>query len=442
MLGFPMVVAVLMLQGGPDAASVGLRVIYDTTETTVSSPESRSPGEEVSRGTLTLRITPNLLAVREGDAERIYDFTNRRVIGLDHAKKRASDSSLYAIAGFMDAELVNRKAMARIGEVIGKAGDMADVEMAFGMQQDPPANVRLKEHRRGDVRVFVLNDREVTAFLGADRSVPPSLSPILTRLYLYAAHVHPLVRAELVKEARLPAKLEFSWRGLGKQSTVTWNLRELANESFDFAAAKAAYPMKPIEGEGVVDLAWRVRSGQAGSPPSNAAYTDRAKRLLDEGRGFEAFLVLLESSLATGDAPSDLMRQSRDRAESDPRMKVVARALELNTRDNPKDALARLELLDPVSLEGGHVIHVLRANQWLRLRQPEKALQDLGLALKANPFLVGPWLYAGQLYYVRYETVLGWTCWDAARVAAPGSALLKPVDELEASLRKKHPEFF
>lgn len=441
MLGIPAVFALLMLQGGPAAANVGLRVVYDTTETAVSSAESKSPGEEVSRSTLTLRITANLLAVREGDEERIYDFASRRVIGLDHAKKQTSDWSLHAMAGFAEAELENRKVMARMLEVLGKAGDMADVEIELGMRQDPPAKTRLKEQRRGDLRVFVLNDREVTSFLGADRSVPPSLSPMLTHLYLYAAHVHPLVRAELVKEARLPAKLEYSWRVFERRTTVTWNLRELADESFDLAAATAAYPMKPLESEGVLDLAWRVRTGQAGSPPPNAAYTDRARRLLDEGRGFEAFLVLFESSLVTGDAPADLMRLSRDRAGSDPRMKAVARALDLENRD-PKGALAQLEPLDPVALEGGHVIHVLRANQRLRLQQPNEALKEFGLALKANPFLIGPWLDAGQLYYRGYQTVLGWTCWDAARAAAPGSALLKRVDELEASLRRKHPEYF
>ncbi len=241
MLGIPAVVALLMLQGGPDAANVGLRVVYDTTETAVSSAESRSPGEKVSRSTLTLRITANLLAVREGDEERIYDFASRRVIGLDHAKKQASDWSLHAMAGFAEAELENRKVMARMLEVIGKVGDMADVEMELGMRQDPPA---------------------------------------------------------------------------------------------------------------------------------------------------------------------------------------------------------QLELLDPVSLEGGHVIHVLRANQRLRLQQSNEALEEFGLALKANPFLIGPWLDAGQLYYRGYQTVLGWTCWDAARAAAPGSAVLKRVDELEASLRRKHPEYF
>lgn len=440
MPGIPMVVALLMLQGEPPA-NVGLRADYDTTQTTVSPPGSASPGEKVSRGTLTLRITASALAVRKGDEELIYDFANRRVIALDHAKKQAGDWSLHAIPGFLEAELENRKAMARMMEVIGKAGDMADVEMELGMRQDPPAKVGLKEQRRGEARVFVLNDREVTSFLGADRPVPPSLSPMLTRLYVYASHIHPLVRTELVKEARLPAKLEYGWRVFEEKNTVTWTLRELVDEPFDLAAAAAAYPSKPLEGEGVLELAWRVRTGKAGSPPPTAAYTDEARRLLDEGRGFEAFLGLLESSLVTGDAPSELMRLSKERAGSDPRMKAVARALEVERRD-PKGALAQLEPLDAGSLKGGHVIHVLRANQRLRLQQPKEALSELGLALKGNPFLVGPWLDAGQLYYLGYQAVLGWTCWDAARASAPGSALLKRVDELEASLRKKHPEYF
>lgn len=441
MSGILVLVGSLLVGAGPDAANVGVRVVYDTTKTTVSPPGSSSPGEQVSRGTLTLRITGSWLAVREGDEELIYDFANRRVIGIDHGKKQVSGWSLHAVPGFLEAELENRKAMARMMEVIGKPGDMADAEIELGMRQDPPAKVRLKEQRRGDQRVFVLNDREVSSFVGADRSLAPTLSPMLTRLYVYAAHVHPLIRAELVKEARLPAKLEYSWRIFEQRNTVTWSLRELVDDSFDPSTAMGAYPQKALELEGLLDLAWRVRTGQAGSPPPTTAYTDLSTRLLDEGRGFEAFLVLLESSLVTGDAPGELMRQSKDRAEADPRMKAVARALEIQDRD-AKGALKQLEAVDPASLKGGHVIHVLRANQRLRLQQPKEALEELGLALKANPFLVGPWLDAGQLYYMGYDAVRGWTCWDAARAAAPGSALLKRIDELEASLRKKHPEYF
>lgn len=441
MQGIPLVVALLVLQAQPEVAGVGLRAMYDTTETKVSSPESRSPGEKVSRDTLTLRVTATALAIRQGDEERIYDFANRRVFALDHAKKQAGEWSLYATAGFLEAELQNRVAMARMMEAIGKAGDLADVEIELGMRQDPPAKVQLKEQRRGEQRVFVLNGREVTSFAGADRPAPPTLSPMLARLYLYAAHVHPLVRAELVKEARLPAKLEFSWRLFDERNTVTWSLRELADEPFDLAAATTAYPVKPLQDEEVLELAWRVRTGHAGSPPPSAAYVEQARRFLDEGRAFEAFLALLESSLVTGEAPPDLLRLSRERAGDDPRMKAVARALELEDRD-PKGALAQLEPLDAASMKGGHVLHVLRANQRLRLRQPKEALEELGLALRANPFLVGPWLDAGRLYYLGYQAVLGWECWDAARAAAPGSALLKRVDELEAGLRKRHPEYF
>jgi hypothetical protein len=441
MPGISILMAVLALQGGPDTASVGLRVVYDTTETKVTSSKSASPGEKETRGTLTLRITADALAVRKGDVERIYDFTNRRIIGLLHDKQEAYDGSLYAVAGFRDIELENRKVQARFLEALGKTGDMADVETQFGMRQDPPAKVRLKEQRRDDLRVFVLNDQKATSFLGADRSVPPSLYPMLTRLYLYAANVHPLIRAELVKEARLPAKLEYSWRAFEERTTVTWSLRELADEPFDLAATRGTYPVNPLESEGLFDLAWRVRTGQAGSPPSAAAYTDRARRFLDEGRALEAFLALFESSMVTGDTPSDLTRLRKDRSSQDARMQAVARALELERRD-PKEALAQLESLDPASVEGGHVIHVLRASQRLRLEQPEEALKEFGLALEANPFLVGTWLDAGQVYYGRYEAVRAWTCWDAARAAAPRSALLKRLDELEASLHKKHPEYF
>ncbi len=439
------------LQGGADTANVSLRAVYDVTRTETAAPGDGSAGEEVTGITGTVRITANVLAVREGDVEQLYDFANRRIIWLDHAKKQAHETSLYLLAALRDIQLESSKSFAQIGEQMGQAMDlvdMADVETELGLRQDPPAQVRLEEQRRGDLRVFVLNGREVTAFLGADRTPPPP-SPMLTRFYLYATHLHPLVRAELVKAARLPARLEFRWNSTPQERTrTTWTLRELVDEPFDVAAATATYPMKPIESEELIELAWRVRAGQAGTSPPSAAYIDRAKRLLDEGRGLEAFLKLLELQYATGDAPSDLLRKSGERARSDPRMKAVAKALD---GMDPEKALAQLEALDPLSLEGGAVIHVLRANQWFRLLEGKEVLQEfgrteplqeLGLALKANPFLVGAWVDAGLFSYAGWQTQRAWACWDAARAIAPESDMLKAVDELEASLRKRHPEYF
>lgn len=435
------VLAALAPHGVAAAAEGGLRVVYDTTETIVSPPGSSSPGEKTTRRTLTARLAPAALAVREGDEEHVYDFGSRRVVFLDHAKKESREFSLYATVGFLDREMENRKMLAQMLSAIGRAADMADVETELGMRQEPPAQARLKEQRRGNVRQFTLNDREVTSFLASDTVVPPALAPALARLFIYGARLHPLVRAELLKDPRLPAQLEYRWQLVEQRTTVTWKLREIAEEPFDVGTARATYPMKPLETQGLLEQAWRVHTRQAGTPPAVATYTARAERLLAEGRGFESFLVAVESSFATGHVPEDLLRRARDKAGSDPRMQTVARSMELEARD-PKGALAQLEPLEPAGLEGGHVIHVLRANQHVRLNQGRQALQEFTHALTANPFLIGPWIDAGQLHHTGYEMAAAWTCWDAARAIAADHPMLKRVDELEASLRRRHPEYF
>jgi hypothetical protein len=46
--------------------------------------------------------------VRTGALERIYDFTARRLIEIDHEKKTFSEHSLYALPVFMARERQNR----------------------------------------------------------------------------------------------------------------------------------------------------------------------------------------------------------------------------------------------------------------------------------------------------------------------------------------------
>jgi hypothetical protein len=281
----------------------------------------------------------------------------------------------------------------------------------------------------------------VTWFVAHEAALPPQLVPALSRLLLYEARLHPRVRAELLKEGRLPRRLEFRWQQIGERTTVVWELREAVEEPLDLADAGAPYASRPLEEQGLLELAWRVRTGRAGAPPAGAAYRERAERLLAEGRGFEAFLVAVESSFATGETPEDLLGRARDASGSDPRMRAASRALELEQRD-PKGALAQLQTLDPTGLEGGDAIQVLRANVRIRLGQGGEALQEFIRALTANPFLLGPWIDAGQLYHDGYRMTSAWACWEAARAIAPGHPLLKRVNDLEASLRRRHPEYF
>jgi hypothetical protein len=71
-------------------------------------------GEGVSEKTTaqaedeTVTLFPQAFTVRTGALERIYDFTARRLIEIDHEKKTFSEHSLYALPVFMARERQNR----------------------------------------------------------------------------------------------------------------------------------------------------------------------------------------------------------------------------------------------------------------------------------------------------------------------------------------------
>lgn len=419
----------------------GLKAVYDTTEVEVSPPGSDTPGEKTTHGTMTVRLIPGVVAVRIGEAETLYDFPGRRIVWIDHAAREVRESSLYVTAGFRDRELENRRFMERMAAALGQKTDKVDAETELGITEARPAEARLIEQRRGDERVFVLNGREATSFTGADAALAPELVPMLERLYLYQARLHPLVRAALLKEPRLPKRLEFSWRLMQLRTTVTWELRDLAEEPFDPEVAIRGYASRPLEPQGFLALAHRVRSGAAGPAPSADSYRQRARERLEAGRGLEAFMALLEMGFATGESDDALLRRARQQASADERMQAVARSLEVEQRD-PKAALAQLERVDAQGLEAGYVLDILRANQYLRLGRQDATRESFLRALTANPYLAGPWVDVGRLYYERYQMSGAWTCWETARALVPGSWLLRDVDALEARLRTTYPSFF
>lgn len=428
----------------PAAMEAGLRAVYDVTRAEENPAAETGPKSKVENVVLTVRMTPTALALREDDTERILDFAAGRMTVLDHAKQSAHGFSLYAEPAFLEMELVNRAALSRAMAVLemGKT-DLADAESELRMLGDPPARLKMKEERRDGARVFTLNKREAVTFVPTATELPAALATALERLYVYEAQVHPQVRSALLKPPLLPAQLTLGFRLLASQTTEAWRLRESAMEDMDLTAAAAQYAMGPIKDEPVLQAAWRVHSRQAGTAPSAADYEARVERLLAEGRGFEGFLVGMEAAFAIHHMPGSLLRRAREAAGTDPRMAAFLRSAEIEaSKGDAKQALAALEPLDASALEGGPAIHVQRANQHVRLGNGQKALEEFGAALAINPFLFGPLHDAGWIYYNGYAMPMAWACWDAARAILPGSPSMRDVADLEAALRRRHPEFF
>jgi hypothetical protein len=423
------------------ADAAGLRLVYDVTETTVSPPGSDSPGTKQSRKVMTVRLGPTAFATREDGREWIYDFPSRRVDWLDHEGRKRYVSSLYAQPAFREMELVNRRYTAEILKALGQESDPVDAEIELGVVGDPPAKARLQETRRDGSRAFSLNGREVTAFLAADTPVPSELQAAVAHWLLYDAKLHPLVRRELGKDPRLPQRLEFRWEFAKTSTGIVWEMREASAEPFDAAAARAEYAEAPFEEKGILALAHQVTRGEKGPAPAAQEYRARAEQLLADGRGLEAFLVATESSFATGEVPEELLARIGNRFRADPGVRAVSRALAIEKRD-PAQALRELGNVVGEGIEGAPGMAILRANQMLRLRQGPKALAEFERALAGNPFLAGAWIDAGSIYFNGYQTGKAWVCWDAARAIGAGRPLLERIDQTEAELLRRFPEFF
>jgi tetratricopeptide (TPR) repeat protein len=421
----------------------GLRAVYEIVRTRTNPVTKGESGSTVERGVLTVRLTPNMVAVRENDVERIVNFGAGRVVVLDHAERSAIEHSLYAVPAFREKELVNRAMSRGFAKIFAQKYDLVDAESELGMLGSPPAKLKMSQQQRGTERVFVLNKHEAVSFVPATLQVPETLAKALDRLYLFEAQLHPRVRAVLTSGKQLPARLSYEFRLFQAETTVVWELREAVLEEQDLGAAATAYAVGPLDEAPILVAAWRVRTGQAGPSPTAKDYEERAARLLAEGRAFESFLVGMEAAFATGEIPEGALKRARDAGAADPRMQDYVRAGDLEARHgDPQEALRLLEALDADTLEGGAAIFVQRANQYVRQQQGEQALQEFGRALNKNPFMIGPWHDAGWVFSNGYAMVMAWTCWDAARTVAADAPELRDVKKLEAALSQRHPEFF
>lgn len=432
---------VLALACLPALAEEGLRVVYETTLTLVPTEGAET---KVERETMTALLTPTAMLVRRKQ-EVVYDFAARRIYDIDPDAGASRAYSLFAVPGFHEREIVNREYMNRVTAALGMGRDvdMVDVESQFSMTAEKPAKVKLKERKQGDARVFELNGRDAVVLVPSATMIPESLRGAFSRLVIHQGAIHPRVRERILADGRLPQRLEFRWREIGRRGAVVWELIESAVEDVDIPAELAKYPPKPGAEGALMPLAWRVRHGEAGTARTAAGYQERVRTLLGEGRRLEALLVAFESSYATGTVDDALLKTVVDAAAGDPQAQAVRRAAEIEAREgDAKEALALLDSVSPEGLEGAPAIHVMRAMQRIRAGQADHALEDFGRALAINPMMVGPWLDAGRLYYFSYRMISAWDCWEAARAVDPLNPALKDIDQLEASLLRKHPEFF
>lgn len=423
----------------PSAASAEvLNLTY--LESTRHAGQGSSISETVSLG-------EDRFSVREGDVEFLYDLKGRRFYAIDHAKKTYTNGSLYAVPAFKSAEFQNRL---MLRQVLLKSGDPQaggtfdhySIESMFGLKDpDEKSAVEAAETPKGFE--IELDGKTVGSVELSDRALAPDQMRMFAKYFSYQKAMHPALFAKWRSSGRVPREVSYTLKEMKDEMDVDLVLKSAEPGPEPPAAPPADYELRfdaPALLAEVIRKAVEGKSERRGK----AWYLETAGRALDEKNYLDAMLLLTEYILETGDRETgvEFMRKLSGQGKDDPNLALYLKGSELSTEEAAKKSLELLARIDRRGLTHPYVIDIMAANAYQRLRDPQKAIELMTSVLQQNPYIGGVYKDLGDMFYMQYETLIAWECWDAGRKIAPGHPMFDAVNGLEKEIETRLPEYF
>ncbi len=390
----------------------------------------------------------------------VRDYRERRVYRVTATHGLANDS-LYAQVWYRAAELQNRIAIA--GAIRAAGIDQGGERLKLAATTDPfwqetelglvhPSLPRPQLTRRDDGgrTRWLRGEGEVVAARFDGEPVPAAARAGLKRLWLQIARIHPQIADELCAGGRMPAELWVLETSHSGQPPVTahWTAsgaRWLEAAPFPLAAGLAAEPTSSGGAFAAVydELARAVRGRLA--PPPPATYAERAQAAIARGAGVEAYLWVIEMSLAAGVQSGACAAQ-----DASERCMLLARVKPLLLADPRRAAITAPAAPDAATRAAFDDVPnaYLQRLLWAT-RPPAKDVpvgqgeQDLLAALRASP-VANFTKDTGDYYLQHWQPAQAWQVWDLGRRMAGhrDGDLLESVAAVERELERKLPDYF
>lgn len=430
-------------------ADKGLKLTFqEHVETVRQAKKGKNPKETKSDGDLTVTLWPSVFSVDDGKKTTFYDFDRRKIDVLDRAKKTYEEDSLYFEIGYRTAEFRNRlflqNALKAGGEMTPEFQTF-QLEILFGLRHPKEKTPDAVARRTGPgTWNFNAPTKElVTQAKLSGTPIPADLQKSWGHYLLYGCSLHPSVLAFLEKQGKLPKSLEFQRLNVGEASRVTLTLQKQEEVEGPDTSWEKSF-QRTVESD--PELWAAAQKSLALTPPdvaqSRKATLDFVDKASKAGHNFDAALACLEFPLQTGGKMDETLKSILPKLKDDPNWDLFRQGLSTQSQDDAENAVKALNSIDRKGLTKGYVIDIMLGDAYEADQKPREAVDCYLKALKANPFLAGPWKDLGDAYYDGYQMDLAWLCWDTARKLYPDHPLLSGVSEEEKGFVKDFPGYF
>ena len=400
-----------------------------------------------TRQVMDVTLSDDYTAVKMHKVELIYDFKSRRYYVLDTASKAYVEYSLYSIAGFRTMELKNRE---NINAMLAKAKIDTPLSRQVDREQELSVTegeaVKIDESAGDGTLEFSSEGRKLASWSKAGAKVGAADAARFAQFLRYTQTGHPQLLARLAKDGVIPAQLTFTVNtGVGVR-TVSISVAEVKTARPPAYDLKGYAPRAAQTGELAGELDVMLDRMAALTPERLAALRaahpcDTAADYRDD-QPLDTMLGRTECVLATGEPMLPFTPAQLEKMREDPAVGLMLASVSPKNKEEYEGAVKTLEQLRKQAPRKAYVLKLLEANNRLRLGQRKESLQLFGEVLEANPVLGGAYKDLGDLLVLTGDSARAWRSWDIGRAIAPKVPNFTAVNDFEAQLLKRHPEFF
>jgi hypothetical protein len=421
-------------------AAVTLQVVA-SVHTEAAKGVTNPPAD--TRQEMDVTLSDDYTAVKMPKVELIYDFKSRRYYVIDTVNKVYVDYSLYSIAGFRTMELKNREnisAMLAKAKIDTPLTRQVDREQELSVADDDAAKI---DESAGDGMLdFSSDGRKLASWSKAGAKVGAADAARFAQFLRYTQTGHPQLLARLAKDGVIPGQLTFTVNtGVGVR---TFDISVSGVKS----ARPPAYDLKGyaprMAQAGELDI---MLDRMASRTPEQLAAL-RAAHPCDtvadyrDDQPLDTMLGRTECVLATGAPMLAFTPEQLQKMRDEPAVGLMLASVSPKNKEEYQGAVKTLVELRKQAPRKAYVLKLLEANNRLRLGQRNESLQLFGEVLEANPVLGGAYKDLGDLLLLTGDGARAWRSWDIGRGIAPKVPNFTAVNDFEALLLKRHPEFF
>ncbi len=380
---------------------------------------------------------------------RIYDFNQKLVQIFNADEKNITEAELHAIVMFRANEFTHRRALLAALDAgnlprEGLGGPTTEFTLST-MMGLPKTRIRLvTRNTSGKWQLAEYQGKPVVAYLFSDNPVPLPLRKSFLRFLSYELPLSPHARELLVVGNKVPERISIRYMSdagetellLRLESVESKVLPEHLGDHENFTKTSSAYAVE-LAG---IDINGIDRWERPGVEELKRKASEEMQDALTRNMPLDAALVPFEYLEQTGDELY-LKKLFADLKAAGKEDELSRQFLE-NGEQSSESMIALRNAAEKRGCGKLYVLDYLIGERLLQEGDSVRAEGFLRSALKGNRLLVGPYVDLGRIAIDRFETVVAWDLFDAAREICPGHPWLNEFSDLERTLEKDFPDFF